>query len=44
MSDIIMNIQVYKEDHPEVVLTDDIIKGVILENIDKLIEEIKEEI
>ena len=34
----------YKEDNPHVYITDDMIKGVIEDNIDELIKEIREEI
>lgn len=44
MEEIISIIETYQEDNPHVVITDDMIKGVIEENIDKLIEEIKNEI
>lgn len=44
MESIIMQIEAYKEDHPQIVITDDIIKGVIEENIDILIEEIRKEV
>lgn len=42
MNYIVEIIKTYKEDHPEVIITDDMIKGIIIESIDKLIEEIKE--
>ena len=35
-------IKTYIEDHPEIIITDDMIKGAIIENIDKLVKEIKE--
>lgn len=44
MEKIIMDIITYKEDNPHVYITDDMIKGVIEENIDELIKEIREEI
>lgn len=44
MEEIIFEIQTYKEDHPEVVITDDMIKSVIELHIEDLIKEIKEEI
>ena len=44
IDEIINMIQAYKEDNPEVVITDDMIKEIIEENIEKLIEEIKEEL
>ncbi len=42
MEDIILQIQTYQEDNPHVVITEDMIKGVIQENIDSLVKEIKE--
>lgn len=42
MDNIIGIIQVYKEDNPHVIITDNIIKEVIEENIEELIKEIKE--
>jgi len=44
MEDIIGSIKAYKEDHPEVIITDDMIKGVIECYMEKLIEEIRKEI
>lgn len=44
MEDIISQIIAYKEDHPEVIMTRYLIKMVILESIDKLIDEIEENI
>ena len=44
MNEIISMIQTLKEDKPELIITDDLIKEYILENIDLLIKEIKEEI
>ena len=44
MEEIITIIETYKEDHPEVVITDDMIKGVIEENIDLIIKEIRKEV
>lgn len=44
MEEIISVIQTYKEDHPEVVITDDMIKDLINDYMKKLIKEIKEEI
>ena len=44
MNEIIFMIQTLKEDKPELILTDDMIKEYILENIDLLIKEIKEEV
>lgn len=41
---IISDIQTYKEDHPEVVITDFMIKEIIEENMDNLIKEIEEEL
>lgn len=44
MEKILFDIETYKEDNPHVYITDDMIKGVIEDNIDELIKEIKEEI
>lgn len=44
MEKILFDIETYKEDNPHVYITDDMIKGVIEENIDELIKEIREEI
>lgn len=44
MEKILFEIETYKEDNPHVYITDDMIKGVIEENIDELIKEIREEI
>lgn len=44
MEKIIFEIVTYKEDNPHVYITDDMIKAVIEDNIDELIEEIREEI
>ena len=33
-----------KEDNPHVIITDDMIKGVIEENIEELVKEVKEEL
>ena len=44
MDNIIGIIQAYKEDNPHVIITDDMIKSVIEENMDELIKEIKEEL
>lgn len=44
IDEIINDIQAYKEDHPEVVITDDMIKDLINDYMEKLIEEIKEEL
>lgn len=41
MEDIIQQIQIYQEDHPEIMITDDMIKALIVLNINTLIEEIK---
>ena len=38
MDNIIGIIQAYKEDNPHVIITDDMIKSVIRENMDKLIK------
>ena len=44
MEEIISVIQTYKEDHPEVVITDDMIKDLINDYMKILINEIKGEI
>lgn len=44
MENIIFEIQTYKEDHPEVVITNDMIKNIIELHIEDLIKEIKEKI
>ena len=44
MEKILFEIVTYKEDNPHVYITDGMIKGVIEENIDELIKEIREEI
>lgn len=44
MEKILFDIETYKEDNPHVYITDDMIKGVIEENIDELIKEIRREI
>ena len=44
MEEIISVIQTYKEDHPEVVITDDMIKDLINDYMKILINEIKEEL
>lgn len=44
IDEIINMIQAYKEDHPEVVITDDMIKDLINDYMKKLIKEIKEEL
>ena len=41
---IISDIQTYKEDNPHLVITDDEIKDLIEENMEKLIKEIEEEL
>ena len=42
MDNIIGIIQAYKEDNPHVIITDDMIKEIILQSIDELVKEIKE--
>ena len=42
MDNIIGIIQTYKEDNPHVIITDDMIKEIILQSIDELVKEIKE--
>lgn len=44
IDEIISVIQTYKEDHPEVVITDDMIKDLINDYMKTLINEIKGEI
>ena len=44
MEDIILDLKMLKEDRPNVIITDEIIKEYILGNIECLIKEIKEEI
>lgn len=44
IDEIINMIQAYKEDNPQVVITEFMIKEIIEENIDNLIKEIKEEL
>lgn len=44
MKEIIGMLETLKEDKPHIVITDDIIKEYIEENIDLLIEEIKDEL
>ena len=44
IDEIISVIQTYKEDHPEVVITDDMIKDLINDYMKSIIKEIKEEI
>ena len=44
IDEIINIIQAYKEDNPQVVITDDMIKEVIEDRINDLINEIKEEL
>lgn len=44
MDNVIEVIQTYKEDHPEVIITDDMIKAIIVDYIDDLVEEIRKEI
>ena len=44
IDEIISDIQTYKEDHPEVVITDDMINDLINDYMKVLIKEIKEEV
>lgn len=39
-----LDIITYKEDNPHVIITDDMIKEIILQSIDKLVKEVKEEL
>lgn len=42
VEDIIGKIETLQEDKPNVVLTDDLIKEFVLDNLEQLVEEIKE--
>lgn len=44
MEELIEKIQILKEDKPELIITDDMIKYYILDNIEMLVKEIKEEL
>ena len=44
IEELISIIQTYKEDHPEVVITDDMIRNLINDYMKSIIKEIKEEI
>ena len=44
MEDIILDLKMLKEDRPNVIITDEIIKEYILDNINYLIEEIRKEV
>lgn len=44
IDEIINMIQAYKEDNPEVVITEFMIKEIIEENMEELIKEIEEEL
>ena len=44
MENIIGIIQAYKQDHPHIIITDEMIKEIIEENMEELIKEIREEI
>lgn len=44
MQEIIEIIKTYKEDHPEVYITNSMIKAVIEENIDLIISDIRKDI
>lgn len=41
---IVSNIITYKEDNPHVIITSEMIKGVIESEIDKLVEEVEREL
>ena len=43
MESILGAIETYKEDHPEVIITNDMIKAIIVDYIDDLVEEIRKE-
>lgn len=42
VEDIVEKIETLQEDKPNVVLTDDLIKEFVLDNLEQLVEEIKE--
>lgn len=44
MDNIIGIMQAYKEDNPHVIITDNMIKDVIEENIEELVKEVKEDL
>lgn len=44
IEELISIIQTYKEDHPEVVITDDMIRDLINDYMKSIIKEIKEEL
>ena len=44
MDNIIGMIQAYKEDNPHIIITDDMIKEIILQSIDELVKEVKGEL
>ena len=44
MEEIILDLKMLKEDRPNVIITDEIIKEYILDNINYLIEEIRKEV
>ena len=44
MDNIIGMIQAYKEDNPHIIITDDMIKEIILQSINELVKEVKGEL
>lgn len=44
MEELIMDIKTFKQDHPEIKITDEMIKDMMEYYKDKIIEEIREEI
>lgn len=44
MEELIMDIKMFKQDHPEIKITDDMIKDMVEYYKDKIIEEIRKEI
>ena len=44
MEELIMDIKMFKQDHPEIKITDEMIKDMIEYYKDKIVEEIREEI
>ena len=41
IEEIASNIATYQEDHPEVIITDEIIKGIIEQSIDEITKEVR---
>lgn len=44
MENIIGVIEAIKQDHPHIIITDEMIKGIIVDYIDELVEEIRKEV